>query len=506
MTTTINAFGDIMKRPRIIIPSLLLGVLLSISCAACGRLTSASPKPTPDYPALETRAAVELVARLTARAPTATPVPTPEEIEPTPTSPIVAMPTMTITPEPAFFDPSTMLAYVRQGADQATNIVMHDIGFRTEELLTHFVEPQNIHDLKWSRDGQWLIFISSHNFVRSRNGERNIFMIQPDGTGLRMITGAHIDPEQAPGPYVALRGTVTGAEGSCLVYAQGASSPITTNADGSFELGGVPVSARWARAVCQVEDRVRQGDVDLSAVGDAFGLVNIEVAARGEGWRSVSLSYDGTRLAAVHYTWSHNDEGERVYTYDGALYDLDGNLLGTLELPEGTTLISLDWSPVEDKLVGALRGAKSTSLWQWDVAGKSLGGLIEIEDAEDTILTAAHPVWSPDGSQVAFELRCQYWWGDAKYRTDLLLVPATGGEVRVLLESEWGVDARYPAWTADGSSLYYQVSEGEPGQSYLEKTTGSIWWLPIADPAPAPWASDGISYMPAAGPPMGSGH
>ncbi|MGI5916322.1 MAG: hypothetical protein ACOX9A_07710 [Anaerolineae bacterium] len=490
-------------RPGAIAFSLLLGTLFSLLFTACSGLTSPSVTPTPDYAALETRAIVELEARLTARAPTPAPTPTPEEEE------VVAMlepmPTAEVAPtaEPEFFDPAMMLAYVRRAEDQSTNIVLHDIGFLTEEMITHFVEPNSIHDLKWSRDGQWLVFISSHDFVRSRNGERNIFMIRPDGTGLRMITGSYMDPEQAPGPYVTLRGQVTGAEGACLVYAQGASSPTTTDGDGAFELSGVPISARWARAVCQTEDRVRQGNVDLMPVSGELPEVTIPVEAKGEGWRSVSLSRDGTLLAAVHYTWSLDDEDQRSYTYEGVLYDLNGVSLGTLELPPDTTLTGLDWSPTEDKLVGTLKGEKSTLLWQWDASGRSLGGLVEIENPEDTILTTAQPAWSPDGSQIAFELRCQYWWGDPKYRTDLLLVPAQSEDVRVLVESEWGTDARYPTWAADGASLYYQVSSGEPDQDFQSREGGSIWWLPVERGDPSSWADDGVSLMPAAGPPAG---
>ena len=51
--------------------------------------------------------------------------------------------------------------------------------------------------MSWSRDGQWVIIASAHDYIHSRNNERNIFVMRPDGSGLRMVTGDYVDPQDS---------------------------------------------------------------------------------------------------------------------------------------------------------------------------------------------------------------------------------------------------------------------------------------------------------------------
>ena len=408
------------------------------------------------------------------------------------------MPSATPSPEPSPTPPASLLAFVRVTENQAANIVLYDTMQGTEETLTRFAEPLNMGDVTWSQDGQWLVFVSAHDFIHSRNNERNVFAVRPDGTDLHMITGEHIDPDEAPGPYALLRGQVIGGGGPCLVCAQGA-YPVTTDEKGYFELPGVPTSAKWARAVCQHGERVLQGDVDLAPLDEGLLPVAIVVEPQGQGWSQASLSMDGHRLAGTVYHWML-DEEERQYGYEGALSDWEGRRLGQLDLPSETTLIGLAWSPKEDRLVGALTEEKGSSLWLWDAVGVSLGPLVEILNPEDTILSTAHPAWSPDGSEVVFELRHWYWWGEHKYRTDLMIVSAKGDELRTLVEADWGTHASDPSWAADGTTVFYQLSTGEPGDDYRQKMNGDIWSVSVFEPTPTPWTQDGASYLPAARP------
>ena len=121
------------------------------------------------------------------------------EAQPTPTA------TWTPTPEPSPTSVGAWLAFVRVTQDQVANISLYNTVQQEDEVLTHFVEPLNMSDLSWSKDGQWLLFVSAHDYIHSRNNERNAFTMRPDGTGLRMITGDYVDPAEAPGPYVTLR-------------------------------------------------------------------------------------------------------------------------------------------------------------------------------------------------------------------------------------------------------------------------------------------------------------
>ena len=502
--------GDELRR-RVLLALLSGGLIwlaaMGLSCA--GRIPPA-PTPTPDYALLETEVLVKLQGTLTAKAPppthTSTPTDTPLPPTATPSPSPSATPSPSPTPEPK----RPLLAYVHVMEDKSANILLYDLSLKESRPLTHFLEPQGINDLSWSRDGERLLFVSAHDYIHSRDNERNVFLVGRDGTGLRMVTGDYVDPGEAPGPYVILKGYVRGGEGPCLVCAQGAASPVTTDQEGAFELPGVPISATWARAICPQEDYALQGAVELSLQGDTPAPITITVEARGQGWIQASLSRDGSTLAGTMYRWSLDEEGKRRYQFEGVLYDLQGTFLGTLETISDTVLLGLDWSPVADRLVGALTGPKQTWLWLWDAAGKSLGPLVEIPNTEQEILSAANPAWSPDGKWVAFELRRWHWWEEDKHRTDLVLVPVTdtvgtkasSPPLRPVVEVDWGLEAGHPTWTADGAGLFYQLVKTGTSAIYLPPTGGDIWSVSVAPEAtPIPWSEDGLSYLPALSPP-----
>ncbi|MHB9034256.1 MAG: TolB-like translocation protein, partial [Anaerolineae bacterium] len=328
-----------------------------------------------------------LYGTLTAKAPTNTPIPTDTPVPPTP------IPSPTPTRAPFVSGEGPFIVFVREMQADTENIILKSSG-NTESVLTRFGSGRTIDDLAWSADGQWIIFLSAYNYLFSRNNERNAFAVRPDGTGLRMLTGEYLDPASVEGPFVTLSGTVTGAEGECLVNAQGSTSPITTTTTGSFELPGVPVSSKWIRAVCEQGTSVKQGDVSLALSASITNSIAITVSAMGQGFTSVSLSPDGCTLAGIAYQWSLNDQGERVLTTTARLMNLAGAQLAELPLPDGASISDLAWSPLGNQLVGTLNSGNSVSLWLWDSQGNSIGSLVEITDPEDTFYTVLNPSWS----------------------------------------------------------------------------------------------------------------
>ncbi|MFO7916554.1 MAG: hypothetical protein R6V13_00535 [Anaerolineae bacterium] len=401
------------------------------------------------------------------------------------------------------------------------NVMIYDLEEETRKLVTRYTEPKNLTDITWSYDGQWIIFVSSHGFIHSRDNERNIFRMRPDGSELEMLTGEYVDPAEVPAPYGPLRGRVVDGRGECRVCAQGA-NVAEVNDDGTFELPGVPLSATWARVICRDGEDILQGEAELAleegedeegeeapveeegeTAGREFAPVTIEMEPRGQGWCRASLSRDGRTLAGVLYQWTLNEEGERQYAYEGVLYDIEEGRQGTLECPEGKTLRGLAWSPTSDQLVGTLSDEEGTGLWLWDAEGNLLEPLVEIPNPEEETVVATEPVWSPDGRQIAFALRRRYWWKEpTQYRTDILLVGEDGEGLSTLVESGWGDVAQHPSWSDDGEEIFYQFSPGEPDQPHGEREMGDIWSVRVAEPTPVALTEDGSSYLPAFSPPL----
>ena len=487
-----------MSKPGFITSLSLLGLaLLLLSCAGGPAKVGT---PTPDIPVLETRVAYKLAATLTAKAPpTATPTATFTPLPPTETP--IPRPTATPSPTPFPKETDPLLAFVRAMPDGTTNIILHNLSADEEEILEHLQQPQSVSDVSWSRDGKWVIFASAHDFIHSRNNERNIFIMRPDGSELRMVTGEYVDPKSALGPFVTLRGRVEGGQGTCLISAQGAASPVTIEADGEFELLGVPVSARWVRAVCTQDEGVLQGDIELTEVSESMEPVSIPVQAQGQGWTQVSLARDGLKIAGAFYRWNKDEAGAVQQAVEGLVLDLQGQQLAQVQLPPETTLATVEWSPTEDKILGAISSEKNTVLALWDGNGAPLGQVVEIPNPPQEILTSGHAVWSPDGQQIAFGLRRWYWWGENRYKTEVMLVAANGENLRTLAPTEWGADASHPAWTGDGRRVYYQVFAGGPDDHQLNRGDSNIWYIDVAEGAqPAQWTTDGASYLPSANP------
>ena len=492
-----------MKRPTVASPRWLCTAALAVVlCLSCTAPEPGSPTATPDYVALETQVAAKLGATLTAKAPpTQTFTPEPTRVSPTPTSSPRPGPSPTSTPEPRPSSARPLLAYARIAQGGAANIVLSDVAREEEQVLTHFVEPLNMCSLAWSRDGEWLIFVSGHDYMHSRSNERNVFVMRPDGSDLRMVTGEYVAPEMAPGPYSALRGRVIGGNGPCLVSAQGAASIVVTGEDGAFELPGVPLSAKWARAVCPNGESALQGDVGLVSLDNNLMPVSITVEAKGQGWLQASLSRDGHVVAGTYYQWTRDPEGEREYRVEGVLYSVEGARIGQLELPPDTRLLGVAWSPGTDQLLGALTGEKSAWLWIWDARGSSLGEFMEIPSPDEEIVGVSNPCWSPDGSQLAFSLRRWLWWEEDKHKTDLMLVSAKGDGLRTLVDSEWGAAANHATWAGDGRRIYYHLSQDLSHDAYCSDTGGDIWVVTLSEePVSVRWTEDGVSYLPAASP------
>lgn len=488
-----------MVRPRIFLAILLLAVLGS-AVIACAPTSDEPLTPTPDYALLETRTEERLAARLAAHAPLPTETPTPTPTVPTPT-PLFVAPSPTATPRSTPTPVPPLVVLVQKMQNETTHIIAPGLNGGDNGVLTHFPEPLSIDALVWGKEADWLAFAGSHAFIRSRDNERNLFVMRPDGSEMRMVTGEFLDPGEAPGPYVVLVGTIEGGKGVCRVIAQGAASPIETDAEQgfAFELTGVPQDALWARAICTNGADTLQGNVDLELQQEQ-DPITIPVAARGRGWRDVSLAPGSTRMVGTHYEWELDEEDLRRYQVRGAIFDIESGAITWLEIPEGMTFHGADWSFDGERVVGGLASEDAAHLWEWRPTGESVGSIFSLDNLEDEILAVVRPRWSPRETGIVFELHRWHWWGDPKFRTDLMLLDPDQEEARALVISEWGQHATHAAWAGSGRTVFYQSYTLEADTSPGLPPYADIWYISIEEPEPGPWTDDGVSFLPAVRP------
>jgi TolB protein len=123
----------------------------------------------------------------------------------------------------------------------------------------------------------------------------------------------------------------------------------------------------------------------------------------------------------------------------------------------------------------------NADIFSADIAGETIANLTN-DPAPDR-----SPVWSPDGTQIAFASRRADNW-------DLYLMRADGSGLRRLTE-----DAAYdgePAWSPDGARIAFSSSRGGDLDIYLlELASGAVARVtdsPVAD-YESSWSPDGLS-------------
>ena len=473
----------------------MIGTWLAL-CAALVVVAACSSPSDPGNPQTaesqraptQTALVAELRGTLTAKAPTATdtPPPLPTDTPPPPTRTLTPAPTATPS-EPEILP---VLAYVKVSEDQVANVVIRCLITGEERVLTHFTEPLGIYDLAWSHDGKSLIFVSAHNYLASRSDERNVFVVQNDGTDLRMVTGDAVPPNEASGPFVSVSGVISGSATACYVSAQGAASPATTNADGSFTLAGVPESAAWMRAVCAPPvlpaDTPQGGEDETLAITAYQGAISftegvslpltitLDVAPSGAGWHRASLSPEGDRFCGIRDAWSLDGDGEPDYQTQGVIYDLNTQEALLVELPEGAKILDLAWSPLGGQIAGAYRLEQGSYLALWDTAGQLLETFLEIKDTDSIIMTVKQVRWSRDGERLVYALHQHYWWENPTYKTELWALSLADPTPAIVTELRWGEHATNPSWTSDGETIYYQFIRGEDGDPSPDLAEASL--------------------------------
>jgi hypothetical protein len=194
--------------------------------------------------------------------------------------------------------------------------------------------------------------------------------------------------------------------------------------------------------------------------GDAFPLAEY-VGPEGSRYVSVSVSENGTlvygrdgSLAPQHLTW----------------FDRAGRALATLG--DAGRYINLALSPDEGRVAVALRtgGPENVDIWITDIARNVRSRLTADPGPERS------PVWSPDGTRIAFEgLRSD------KFSMRQKLIDGTAADELLLEGSSTpsrpceDVGQCYvtpSAWSADGRFIAYTVGGSFP-------QTADIWVLPL---------------------------
>ena len=344
----------------------------------------------------------------------------------------------------------------------------------------------------WTWDGTKVLFSSNYLMWKSFN-YRDIFEINPDGTGLRRITGSE---PITPVGYGSLTVNVeTGGQtlhpSQVTVSYQGSDQPWTVDSPGvNTQISGENFSITFPR--------VPSGKIWVKCNKDGHkGDVNLSVDVPDGGSGSVTLKLlDGTVLssttpsAAPGMTKVAYDSTYSSFTYETK----DGKVQEKL-----VDFVSLSWANA-DGTFPDVRNRELTYCSTGRFAPTSIRmafvlGLFPSESiaiiptdttaglqADAELLVAGSqqigayygcvsPAWSPDGKKIAYVGTYTDW--NLNITGDIYVIPADGSSSPIrVTHVNFNQLASYPSFNPDGSRLAFALITGGPqGLSILDLGT-----------------------------------
>lgn len=299
--------------------------------------------------------------------------------------------------------------------------------------------PMATPTVDWSPDGRWIVFTAS------ADNSAGLFLVAPDGTGLRRLT-------TAPPALMADHQPAWSPDSRTVAFAR------EDAADNTRDFYEATLDGKVAR-LSALRLRTLHG---LTYAADGRDLVfsttrqdtRVLLRFHRAGNQVLPLGLDGSapqRSADGRITHALMRAHVSI-----ARLEPGGGLKRIIQSVASDR--APDFHATSGRTVFVSRRSGHPELWVDDGTGAPPRQLTRLENA------VASPVWSPDGGQVAFLGHC-----GAGGRVAVCLVDATGGAARALEldAAQWG----RPAWHPDGRSLWLATERGGDWQ---------LWQLPAA--------------------------
>ena len=202
-----------------------------------------------------------------------------------------------------------------------------------------------------------------------------------------------------------------------------------------------------------------ESSATASAAARGDGAVRIPIAGLGGSLQNPCFSPDSKRIALTRWPKRYNEGLASVHVAELA----SGAVLARVS-PEGGTGVNLPgscWNAATDSIVFSLEQDAP----DWPYAARPDGtGLRRLVSLPGQV--AIEPSFSPDGSQVVFEVS-KY---DADGNGSIWLANVDGTGARRLTR---GVDDRQPNWSPTGDRIVFQRRRGEVWDAWTIRPDGT---------------------------------
>lgn len=401
----------------------------------------------------------------------------------------------------AFSPDGNQIVFVSTRGDHHTaNVWILDLKTRKARNLTGSPELQAAQGKldgffrpAWSPDGQWIAFSSDRNFDFMAHEfpspgwehlqELSIYIIHPDGTGLRRLTepgSADGSPKWSPdSKRVVFYELPTAHTFAARIYAQGMvtsqiiSVDIASGARKTETSGpGLKVAPQYLSA-----DRIAY----LIKAGSNAGLAFTQGEAGAKGMlRNPAWSPDGKQVVYQKVDFTARPQNQELYSWDPDTevqytdvfprFSVDGRLaisdIRNLATTPTASISVMNADGTDRKIIFQDKsGAAMVPTWSPDGEWVAFGfggffGARETEPAKVMMVRAdgsgqakdltkglpnsGFPTWSPDGKRIVYRV-----WG--KGGLGLRELTLADGEMKVLT-TEWD---NFPAFSPDGSTITF---------------------------------------------------
>ena len=431
----------------------------------------------------------------------------------------------------------TQLAFVSTREKHTTNIWIMNLKTHKLRNLTGQPgiagdpgKPNGFFRPAWSPDGKWLAFASDRNTEWKGHGngsgwehvqELRIYVMKPDGTGLRKISRDSVcsgSPKWSP-------------DGRRVIFYE---LPVedTWNARTAFG------AAKATSQIISVD--VRTGERTVHTTGPGLKLLPQYVSADNIGFlakagpnegigytsgkaiktklRSPAWSADGSQVVYERQDWKPRTQNQLLYSWDDKYeyrytdvfpsFSVDGKLMVT-EKNDNSSIAIMDADGSNKTRIFPANGGDAFSpSWspdgQWIVFG--YGGFLQSrktraaklmmikrdgtdpKDLTDGLPNAGFPSWSPDGKKIVYRV-----WGNEEH--GLRIMNLEDHSVQVLTKDYDNV----PYWSPDGTKiLFTRKHDGNNFDLFTIHPDGKgltqLTTLPTND-AHAIWTDDGKQIL-----------